>query len=55
MEMNALESYPDVLTVKDVCDILDVSRKTVYNLLKNSIIPYRKIGRQYRILKWVQI
>ena len=47
-----LEKYPDVLTIKDFCQILQISRKTAYRLLKeNPEIRYRKIGKSYRISK----
>lgn len=46
-----MESYPDVLEIKEVCMILRVGRKTAYKLLKDGQISYRKIGRIYRIPK----
>lgn len=49
--MCILESYPDVLNPHDLCEILRISPKTVYKLLQMGAIPYRKIGRQYKISK----
>lgn len=49
--MRILESYPDVLNPSDLCEILRISSKTVYKLLQMRVIPYRKIGRQYKISK----
>lgn len=46
-----LESYPDVLTVKQVSDILQVSEKHVYNLIHDEVIPARRFGRIYRVSK----
>lgn len=46
-----LESYHDVLEVKDVCSILRIGRKTAYQLLREGEIPCRKIGRNYKIRK----
>lgn len=47
-----LEQYPDILTIKDFCNILQISRKTAYRLLAEyPEIAYRKIGRSYRISK----
>lgn len=46
-----LESYHDILEVKDLCSILHIGRKTAYQLLKNGELPYRKIGRHYKIRK----
>jgi excisionase family DNA binding protein len=46
-----LNTYKDVLDVNDLCAVLRISRKTAYSLLKQGIIPYKKIGRVYRIRK----
>lgn len=46
-----LKNYPDVLTVQQVAEILNVSRRSVYKILDNNLMPYRKIGRIYRISK----
>lgn len=46
-----LNDYRDVLTVKDVCEILRIGRKTAYDLLKSGKLAYRKIGRCYKIPK----
>ncbi len=46
-----LEAYTDILDVKDLCEILRISRKTAYQLLRSGAIPYRKIGRNYKIRK----
>lgn len=46
-----LNDYRDVLTVKDVCEILRIGRKTAYDLLKSGKLAYRKIGRRYKIPK----
>lgn len=49
--MHFLKNYPDVLTVQQVAAILNVSRRSVYKLLEHNLMPYRKIGRIYRISK----
>ena len=46
-----LENYEDVLDIKDMCRILKISRKTAYKLLLTDQIPYRRIGRNYKISK----
>lgn len=46
-----LEKYPDVIEIKDLCEILRIDRKTAYRLLKEREIHYRKIGRRYKIPK----
>ena len=46
-----LRDYPDVLNIDQMCEILSVSTKTGYKLLKDGKIEYLKIGRAYRIPK----
>ena len=46
-----LTDYRDVLDVKDICEILRIGRKTAYGLLKSGKLPYRKIGRCFKIPK----
>lgn len=46
-----LENYHEVLEIKDLCSILRIGRKTAYQLLKSGYLPYRKIGRVYKIRK----
>ena len=44
--------YPDVVTVKQVCEMLNISRPMVYELLHDNIIPHKRIGTKYIIPKW---
>ena len=46
-----LSMYPDALTVKEVGEILRVSTKTVYKLIKDGTVPAVKVGREQRIAK----
>lgn len=46
-----LKEYPDVLDINQMCDILGVSTKTGYKILKADTINSLKIGRTYRIPK----
>lgn len=46
-----LREYPDVLNIEQMCDILNVSIKTGYTLLKKGNIQHLKVGRSYRIPK----
>lgn len=46
-----LEQYPDVLEIKDMQKILHIGRQTAYSLLSNGQIPFRRIGRIYKIQK----
>lgn len=48
---NILKNYPDVLSVSHLCEILGISRKLAYRLLKEGEIEYLLIGRSYRIPK----
>lgn len=45
------KEYPDVLNVKQVGNLLGVSTKTVYKLIKADLLPCLKIGREFRIVK----
>ena len=46
-----LNDYPDVLSVKQVMEVLHVSKKSVYELLHNKEIKSKKVGRKYIIPK----
>lgn len=46
-----LAKYPDILSVKQVCEILQTSKKTVYTLIKCKKIRAKKVAHHYRILK----
>lgn len=45
------KDYPDVLTVKQVSDLMGVSTKTVYKLIKTNSLSCLKVGREFRIPK----
>ena len=42
-----LKDYPDVMNIDQMCEILGVSTKTGYKLLKNGDVTFIKIGRNY--------
>lgn len=44
-------TYPDVLDISQLCEILGVSVKTAYKLLRTNEIAHLKVGRAYRIPK----
>ena len=46
-----LEQFPDILTVKDLQDILSVGRSKAYAILHSGELQYITIGRQIRIPK----
>lgn len=50
-EVEILKDYKDILTFKELKELLKLGRNKVYELLKNGDIPSTKIGRDYRILK----
>ena len=47
----SLKEYPAALTVKELSEILRVSTKTVYKLLKEGALPACKVGRENRVAK----
>lgn len=46
-----LRDYPDVLNIDQMCEVLSVSTKTGYALLKKGSVQHLKVGRSYRIPK----
>ena len=46
-----LKEYPDVLTTKDLQNILGISSKTVFRILHSGQIKSIKVGRNFRIPK----
>ena len=49
--MSMLNKYPDVLNVKQLCEVLDIGKNTAYKLLKNREIKALRIGTVYKIPK----
>ena len=45
------KDYPDVMDVKQVSHLLDVSTKTVYKLIRDGSLSSLKVGREFRIPK----
>ena len=53
-----MASEPEVLTVKEVCDLLRIHRSTIYRLVRQGRIPSFKIGKDWRfrtdlIMRWI--
>ena len=46
-----LKEYPNVLDIKQMCEILGISLKTGYGLIQENKIECLKVGRAYRIPK----
>jgi excisionase family DNA binding protein len=43
--------YPDIVSVGQMYEMLNISTKTGYRLLKNNAINHFKIGKTYKIPK----
>ena len=48
---SVFKEYPDILDVKQVSQLLGVSTKTVYRLLKAETLVSLKVGREFRVPK----
>ncbi len=46
-----LKEYPDVMSIEQMCEILCISTKTGYRILREGKICCLKVGRAYRIPK----
>lgn len=46
-----LKQYPDVLDMRQTCEILGISLKTGYTLIQENKIECLKVGRAYKIPK----
>ncbi len=46
-----LKDYPDVMSIEQMCEILSISTKTGYRILRDGKICCLKVGRAYRIPK----
>lgn len=50
-EYKLLDRYNDVLTFKEVKEVLRLSDNKTYQLLRDKTLPSFKLGSHYRILK----
>ena len=46
-----LRRYKDILSVKELCEILHIGKNTAYHLLQSGEIPSVRIGKVYKIPK----
>ncbi len=46
------KNYPDVVNVEQMSEMLGISTKTAYQLLKTNTVNHFKIGRIYKIPKY---
>jgi len=45
------EQYPDVLTIKEVAQILRIGRHSAYGLINGNVISSRRVGRKIIVPK----
>lgn len=46
-----LSKYSDILTVKELQEILRYKKEKVYKILQNKILPSIRLGKKYLIAK----
>ena len=46
-----LKTYPDILTVSQASEILQISKKSVYKLIHTNQLQAKKIASHFRIQK----
>ncbi len=50
--MNELfKDYPDIVSVSQLMEMLQIGQVLAYNLVRNGKIKARKVGREYKIPK----
>ena len=45
------QKYPDVVTVEQLCQMLDIGRNSAYDLIKSGKIRHIRIGKKIKIPK----
>lgn len=50
-EINMFSNYPDVVSVEQLQEMLDIGRNSAYKLIQNKEIKSVRIGRNYKIPK----
>jgi excisionase family DNA binding protein len=50
-EEQSVNKYPEILTVNEICEILQISKPTAYELMEQSDFPLLRIGRSKRVAK----
>lgn len=46
-----LDAYSDLITIDELCEILQIGRNTAYHLLNSGFIAAFRIGRRWKIPK----
>jgi excisionase family DNA binding protein len=49
--MAMFEQYPDVVTVRQLCEMLKIGRNTAYGLVQSGVIESIRVKGQIRITK----
>ena len=49
--MLMFSNYPDILTVEELCQALNIGKNTAYQLIKNRDLKSIKIGKIHKIPK----
>lgn len=47
----SVNSYPQVMTVPEMADMLRIGRNTAYRLVRDGDVPSVKVGRQVRVFR----
>ncbi len=50
-DMRYLKNCPDILSIKELCILLNISRKYAYQFILNNNIKYKLVGKKYYISK----
>lgn len=45
------KNYPDVVTVQQLMEMLQIGQVLAYRLVKDGVIKAKKVGREYKIPK----
>lgn len=51
MKDNMFEKYPDVVSVSQMQEMLQIGKVLAYKLIKQGVFNAKKIGREYKITK----
>lgn len=52
-KINLLDNYQDILVFDELVELLDIGENTAYKLLQQKKIYSKKIGKEYKIPKYV--
>lgn len=46
-----LDTYDELLTIEELCEVLQIGRNTAYQLLNSGFVPAFRIGPRWKIPK----